>query len=137
MSFFVAKFNQVSNGSETFSPDKNGVMPFIGTILAGVATGSIANGTVFLRENKKPDALYLCENYTDEEYPENVQVRIISEMTTMELLTARKELGEGRLHRVASTSNNTPVVAPIDESEVIASETQPVAEASEAEVVGA
>jgi len=42
---FVAKFQQVN--SAKFNTDKNGNFPYIGEIIAGKATGSIINGTMF------------------------------------------------------------------------------------------
>ena len=49
---FIAKFQQVN--SIKFDADKNNNMPFIGEVLAGTATGTIINGTMFQREGLKP-----------------------------------------------------------------------------------
>ena len=91
----LAKFQQVN--SDKFSADKNGNMPFIGEVLAGKATGTIYNGTMFKRENLLENRVYLCDNHIDPEYPENVQTRIISEVFLLELQPLRTQLGEAKL----------------------------------------
>jgi hypothetical protein len=88
---FVAKFNQVT--SDKFSADKNGQLPFIGEVLAGTATGTIINGTMFQRNGLKPQTLYACENFVDEEYPDNTQVRIVAEVSIVEFISLRTVLG--------------------------------------------
>jgi len=92
---FLAKFQQVN--SDKFSADKNGNMPFIGEVLAGKATGTIYNGTMFQRENLLENRVYLCDNHIDSEYPDNVQTRIISEVSLLELQPLRTQLGEAKL----------------------------------------
>ena len=92
---FLAKFQQVN--SDKFSADKNNNMPFIGEILAGKATGSIYNGTMFQRENLQTNKVYLCDNHVDSEYPDNVQTRIISEVSLLELQPLMTQLGAGSL----------------------------------------
>lgn len=92
---FLAKFQQVN--SDKFSADKNGNMPFIGEVLAGKATGTIYNGTMFQRENLLENRVYLCDNHIDPEYPDNVQTRIISEVSLLELQPLRTQLGEAKL----------------------------------------
>lgn len=116
---FVAKFQTVS-GSDSFKPNKNGKLPNIGTILAGIATASIIDGTIFEREKLEENVAYLCENYIDEAYPEYPSVRVIGKVSMLELLQFRKELGEGRLHRATATEEATAAVATVDESEVVA-----------------
>jgi len=91
---FVAKFTQTQGAP--FQADKNGNMPFIGEIFAGVATGSIINGTMFSRNGLEPNKLYACENFVDPEYPNNHQVRIITEISIMDYQKLRTVLGEGR-----------------------------------------
>lgn len=88
---FVAKFNQTSG--EPFTSDKNGNFPFIGTVLAGKSTGSIINGTMFVRDDLKANKLYLCDNSVDPEYPDNVQTTVISEITVGEFMELRTSLG--------------------------------------------
>lgn len=88
---FVAKFNQVT--SDKFTADKNGNMPFIGEVLAGSSKGSIINGTMFHRNGLKEQTLYACENFVDDEYPDNVQTRIISEVSVVEFMSLRTALG--------------------------------------------
>jgi hypothetical protein len=94
---FVAKFNQVT--SDKFSTDKNGQLPFIGEVLAGTASGTIINGTMFQRNGLKPQTLYACENFIDEEYPTlqdgrpNNQVRIVAEVSIVEFISLRTVLG--------------------------------------------
>jgi hypothetical protein len=88
---FLAKFQQVN--SSKFEADKNKNMPFIGEVLAGKATGTIYNGTMFARDGLEINKVYLCDNYVDEEYSENVQVRIISLVSTLEISEMRNQLG--------------------------------------------
>ncbi len=92
---FVAKFAQTNN--EPFIADKNGNMPYIGQVLAGVANGSIINGTIFEREGLEPNKLYLCQNTVDEEYPDNVQTEVISTVSVTEFMDLRKSMGAGRI----------------------------------------
>ena len=88
---FVAKFNQTSG--EPFTSDKNGNFPFIGTVLAGKASGSIINGTLFQRDELKANKMYLCDNHVDPEYPDNTQTTVISEITVGEFMELRTSLG--------------------------------------------
>jgi hypothetical protein len=92
---FLAKFQQVT--SDKFTADKNNNMPFIGEVLAGKATGTIYNGTMFTREGLEPNKLYLCDNHIDEEYPDNVQTRIISIVSLLEVKELRDQLGAAKL----------------------------------------
>ncbi len=91
---FVAKFSQTQG--EPFTSDKNGNMPFIGDILSGTATGSIINGTMFTRNGLEPNKLYACENYVDENYPDNQQVKVIAEVSILEYMKLRTVLGQGK-----------------------------------------
>jgi hypothetical protein len=95
---FIAKFTQTSN-TDIFKADHNDHMPFIGDIVAGVAKGSIINGTMFKRGNFEENALYLCDNHTDPEYPDNVQTTVITKVGVLEFLQLRKDLGAGKLKR--------------------------------------
>lgn len=88
---FVAKFNATSGAP--FTSDKNGNFPFIGTVVAGKAKGSIINGTIFQREALKPNQLYLCDNSVDPEYPDNQQTNVIGEVTVMEFIQLGTQLG--------------------------------------------
>lgn len=106
---FVARFEQVSN-SESFTADKNGNLPFIGTILAGKAKGSLINGTMFERQGLIAGQMYLCENFVDAEYPDQQQVRVLTALTALEFMATRKELGEGKLIRPAQSTDDA--VAP-------------------------
>jgi len=92
---FLAKFQQVT--SDKFKADKNTNMPFIGEVIAGTATGTIYNGTMFQRENLQINRVYLCDNHVDPDFPENVQTRIISEVSLLELQPLRTQLGEAKL----------------------------------------
>jgi len=60
---FVAKFQQVT--SEKFNANRKGQMPFIGTVMKGVCTSSIIDGTMFKSQGLVPDQLYACENHTE------------------------------------------------------------------------
>ena len=88
---FLAKFQQVT--SDKFTADKNSNMPFIGEVLAGKATGTIYNGTMFVREGLEPNKLYLCDNHIDADFPDNVQTRIISIVSLLEVKELRDQLG--------------------------------------------
>lgn len=88
---FIAKFEQTQG--LPFKADKNGNYPFIGTVLAGKAKGTIINGTMFQRQDLEPNKLYACENSIDPEYPENVQTNIVSSVSIIEFVALKKELG--------------------------------------------
>jgi hypothetical protein len=93
---FVAKFQQVN--SSKFTADKNGNMPFIGEILSGTATGSIINGTMFMRDGLEINKQYLCQNVIEEyEGTEQVQTQVISVVSLIELKPLMDQLGPGRL----------------------------------------
>jgi len=92
---FVAKFQSTTGAP--FTADKNGNFPMIGEVLAGRASGTIMNGTMFQREGLQPNKLYACENHVNPEYPDNVQVKIISEVGIREYLELRTALGEGKV----------------------------------------
>lgn len=102
---FLAKFTQTNNAP--FVADKNGQMPFIGTVLAGTARGTIINGTMFQRDNLVPNKVYACENHVDPEYPDNVQVTIISEVSLIEFGALRAQLGEPRVNRTVAETTET------------------------------
>lgn len=92
---FIAKFQQVT--SDKFTADKNNNMPYIGEVIAGKATGTIYNGTMFQREGLQPNRVYLCDNHVDENYPDNVQTKIIAEVSLLELQPLKTQLGEAKL----------------------------------------
>ena len=96
---FVAKFNS-TNGAP-FKADKNGNYPYVGTINAGVARNAIMNGTMFAQQGLQANKLYLCDNVDDtlEDGTAVVNVEIISEISAIEFLTFRKDLGAGKLQR--------------------------------------
>jgi len=99
---FLAKFQQVT--SDKFSADKNNNMPFIGEVLAGSATGTIYNGTMFIREGLETNKVYLCDNHVDEAYPDNVQTTIISVVSLLEIKDLRDQLGSAKLNVATSSS---------------------------------
>ena len=101
---FVAKFTQTSG--DPFVSDKNGNFPFIGTVMSGTATGTIINGTMFQRDGLKPNTLYACENRIDPEYPDNVQVDIVSEVSLMDYMQLRTVLGAPAVKRGVIASSN-------------------------------
>lgn len=110
---FVAKFNQVSPNSEAFNTDKNGEMPFIGTVIAGKARGTIINGTIFKREGYKPQSTYLCQN-NEVEYDgeKRIETQIVQEITSpIDLLKAKEMLGEPVLvqQRRAEVEDDAPI----------------------------
>ena len=114
--YFVARFEQVTN-SESFTADKNGKLPFIGTPLAGVAKGTLINGTMFQRNGLTQGQMYLCENYVDAEYPDAQQVRIISPVGAVEFIALANQLGKGILVRPEASEELVETVdAIVDES---------------------
>ena len=102
---FVAKFNQTSGAP--FTTDKNGNYPFIGTVLAGKAKGSIVNGTMFKREGLEANKLYLCDNSVDPDYPDNVQTTVVTSINVGEFMDLRTTLGAGVVDAV---SHETPAI---------------------------
>ena len=88
---FIAKFQQAT--SDKFLADKNNNKPFIGEVIAGKATGTVYNGSMFVREGLETNKVYLCDNHIDEEYPENVQTRIISVVSLLEIKALADQLG--------------------------------------------
>ena len=104
---FIARFNQVSQESKSFKENKAGFLPFIGTVVAGTATATIIDGSIFGSEGLKVNGqLYLCENGTREyEGKEYATVVVVGPLTTMESIMARKEfsLGVGRTLVAAKT----------------------------------
>jgi hypothetical protein len=90
---FIAKFQLVNNKNDKFTADKNGNLPFIGTVLAGTSKGSIINGTMFEQQGLKENVLYACENSVDPEYPDNVRTEIVSEVSLLEYSKLRTQLG--------------------------------------------
>lgn len=108
---FIAKFQQVDNSTDKFSADKNGNLPFIGTVLAGTSKGSIINGTMFKRDGLLPNKLYLCENSDfvadNGEVYQNTEV--ISEVSLLEYPELRTKLGAPK--SVTSTVASEEVAA--------------------------
>lgn len=117
---FVAKFAQVQADSTKFNSDKNGNMPFIGEVLAGKATATLVNGTMFVRNGLLPNKLYACENvvedYTDESgtTTKQTRVQIIAEVSVVEYPQLRTVLGAGVLDR---TTTETTVEEPVISAE--------------------
>ena len=111
---FIAKFAQIKAENNTkgkFKADKHQELPFIGEVLAGVAVGSIMNGTMFQREGLETGKLYLCENTIDPEYPEYPQVKVIAPVSVLEFATLRATLGQGRLiGQDIEEEDNTPLI---------------------------
>ena len=106
---FLAKFQQVV--SEKFESDKNDNKPFIGEVLAGTATGSLINGTIFSRDGLEANTLYACDNFTDSEYPDNIQTRILGKVSFSEYNALSKELGAGKLNLPTVSNGSTAPVA--------------------------
>lgn len=106
---FIAKFNQTTGAP--FVADKNGQMPFIGTIVAGTSKGSIINGTMFKREGLIPNKLYLCDNSVDPAYPDNTQTDVISEVSLLEFSELRAQLGAPKNTRTSAVAESAPEVA--------------------------
>ena len=104
---FLAKFQQVT--SDKFNSDKNGAMPFIGEVIAGKSKGTIYNGTMFSREQLKINRVYLCDNHVDKAYPDNVQTRVIAEVSLLELQPLRTQLGEAVLEIESSSEEGVQI----------------------------
>lgn len=115
---FIAKFQQVN--SEKFIADKNGNMPFIGEVLAGKATATLMNGTMFQREGLEPNKLYLCDNTYNEEY-DNMDTNVISVVSLLEYTELRTKLGKASIslytkgtqakEEVPAEADNAPIEA--------------------------
>ena len=100
---FIAKFNQVK--SNKFKEDTRGNLPFIGQVLAGKATGTVINGTIFQLDELVPNKVYLCDNVLEDF--ENVfysRTVIISEISLLELSPLMAQLGEPNLQILKSES---------------------------------
>jgi len=101
---FVAKFTPTSGAP--FTADKNGNFPYIGTVVAGKAKGSIINGTLFKRGALEANKLYLCDNSVSEEYPDNFQTDVITSVTVSEFMQLRTELGAPNVTVTEEVPNN-------------------------------
>ncbi len=103
---FLAKFQQVTG--DQFATDKNGNKPFIGELIAGIATGSIINGTMFLRDGLQPNKLYACDNVIEEyEGKEQVRTRVLSEVSLLEVAPLVTQLGSPELKLHSSTEEKS------------------------------
>lgn len=113
---FAAKFTQVSPLSDKFETDKNGEMPFIGTVIAGKARGTLINGTIFKREKFKAGVVYLCNNTVAEfDGQERINTEIISEVNNpLDILTLEERLGAGVLVQQRSSDDLAEVPAPAE-----------------------
>lgn len=112
---FLAKFQQVT--SDKFEADKNGNNPFIGEILAGTATGSLINGTIFQRDGLKTNTLYACDNFVDDEYPVDqngktiYRTRILDKVSLLEYQALSNTLGAGKLNLPTVANGSTKETA--------------------------
>ena len=107
---FLAQFQQVT--SDKFEGDKNTNKPFIGDVISGVATGSLINGTMFVRNGLQPyPTMYACENFIDPEYPDNVQTRVLTPVTPLDYIALSRELGKGKLNLPKVSNGSTAPVA--------------------------
>lgn len=108
---FVAKFNS-TNGAP-FVADRKGNYPYVGTVVAGASRNAIMNGTMFELQGLQPNKLYLCDNVdsTLEDGKQVVNVEIISEVSALDFITFRKELGAGVLNRAEVAEPAAPVDA--------------------------
>jgi hypothetical protein len=109
---FIAKFNQASSNAKNINPNRHGQMPYMGTVLAGIATTSIVDAVIFENGNNEPGKLYLCENgereFEGKVYP---TLEIVSAVSAMEYMSIRKELGAGR--RVSTTPVEAKIETPV------------------------
>ena len=109
---FVAVFDVVNNKNNKFETDKNGNLPFIGSLKAGVAKSLIVNGSVFKEQKRIPQRGYLCQNiertYVDEttgETKTSIDVDIVQVLTAMDMIDLKDRLGEPVDLTVKSTTN--------------------------------
>jgi hypothetical protein len=105
MSVFVATFQQVN--SDKFKTDKNGEMPFIGNVRAGVAKATLMNGSVFKQSNYIPNKLYLCQNtkVTLEDGRTVLNTEIIEVVSGLELPEYVKAYGQPKLELSVAEAN--------------------------------
>jgi hypothetical protein len=103
MGNFVAVFNEVNNKNSKFNADRNDNLPFIGTIVAGVAHTSLINGTVFNTQKLSTKKPYWC---TEEKVmvttadgidKEVWNINVVAELSVIEAMQLEKELGAGKL----------------------------------------
>jgi len=89
MNFFIASFATV-RGSK-FTPNKNGVLPVIGNVVAGTFHSSVVDGTMFSNGGYSEGKLYLCKN-TQEEYEGKLRWRteIVGEASITDLVSFAK-----------------------------------------------
>lgn len=103
---FIAKFKQASQDSEVFKTDIRGNKPFIGTLIAGSAKGTIINGTIFQLDGLQENKAYLCQNvYTEFEGRNILNTEIITEVSTLELAPLMAQLGPKNLQVVSNSTN--------------------------------
>lgn len=126
MNYFLARFTTVTS-TEKFKADKNGRLPLIGEVLAGISKGSIFNGTQFLNgKYEEGKTIYVCENYesTDPETGEvYINTRILQAINGFkELADARAELGPARTVRSNEEATPAPVVAVVEDDIVVEAE---------------
>lgn len=95
---FIAKFQQVAKGAKGFKADGKNNWPYIGTVFAGTAQGTIINGTIFSMEGLKPNVSYACQNVI-EDYQGKAQVRtqVIGEVSLLEMNDLMDQLGPANL----------------------------------------
>ena len=100
---FIAKFQQVDNSGNKFNADKNGNLPYIGTVMAGTSKGTLINGTMFSRNGLIPNKLYACQNgeFIAEDGTIYPTVEVVSEVSLLEYSELRTKLGAPKL----ATSN--------------------------------
>jgi len=104
MGNFVAIFNTVNNKNGKFTEDKNGNVPFIGTIVAGTAHTSLINGTVFKERNLIEGKAYWCTEEkvvltdTKDGIDKEVwNINVVGTVTPVEAMEMAKVLGAGKL----------------------------------------
>lgn len=101
---FLAKFNIADNKNSKFNADHNDNLPYIGTLIAGTATSSLINGTIFEREGYIAGSMYACINvdraYTNPETNETVTVTdvvVLQPVSLLEFNELSKQLGAPKL----------------------------------------
>lgn len=95
---FLAKFSEVSANAKNFKADSKKNMPFIGTVLAGTARGTIINGTIFKSEGLLPNKTYACQNVTEMyQGKEQIRTQVIGEVSFLEFSELEQQLGAPQL----------------------------------------
>lgn len=92
---FIATFSQTSSEKFTRST-QTGELPFIGTLVAGKAHGTIINHDIFVANQCVPNQMYLCTETpaTKEGYEHLFNIVVLQPVTAVEAVTLLPTLGK-------------------------------------------